>query len=234
MSDKDRVRLTSKTSGHTVKFDVTPDLSETIEVNYSTVQPTQAPGGFQVYEGTSPRSFNLSGIRLISRTMEEATRSLIYMNRLKGWAYPYFGLGTAKAENNKTKRQQERELESDSPGTYVPEAHDMQPFEELFNEFQNGPPVQGHVGAPPDILELSAYGDSTALGMLYKIPVVISSITIPYPSDVDYMPTYLGSPGSLPFPTILQMDISLMEAQSPASLTAFNLQDFHKGRMVGF
>lgn len=80
------------------------------------------------------------------------------------------------------------------------------------------------LGAPPDVLNFSAYGDKT----IGKISVVMISLNITWPNDVDYISTSTGEP----FPVILNVDISLKEAWSPKEYTGFDLYAYKKGDLT--
>lgn len=89
-----RVRLRNPTRpAETIVFEVMPSLSESATANYRTVDPSQAPGNFQVFTGSSLRAFSLSDIRLLARTTDEATEKLRIQNLIRGWTKPYFGKG---------------------------------------------------------------------------------------------------------------------------------------------
>ena len=89
-----------------------------------------------------------------------------------------------------------------------------------------------YLGAPPQVLELTAYtGNSSSIGHLYKVPVVIENLNITYPSDVDYIPT--DDPTPTPMPTIMNVDINLVETQSPTRLANFSLTNFRLGILDG-
>ena len=85
-------------------------------------------------------------------------------------------------------------------------------------------------GAPPNIVFLSAYASATRRGNVYKIPTVITSLSIPYPSDVDYIETSTGQP----FPTLMQIDLQLSEVHAPAEYNKFSLEHFRNGELTGF
>ena len=80
------------------------------------------------------------------------------------------------------------------------------------------------LGAPPDVLDFTAYGDKN----IGKVPVVLASLGVTWPNDVDYLPTLDGQP----FPVILTLDISLKEAWSPKEYTAFDLYAYKQGNMA--
>lgn len=90
-----------------------------------------------------------------------------------------------------------------------------------------------HRGAPPDILMFTAYSstDISKVANIRNIPVVITGLTIPYPNDVDYIPTEVNG---APFPVLMTIDISLAESQSPKKLESFDLKNYKAGKLPGF
>lgn len=195
----------------TVVFDATPEFSESRTINYKNIDPIHAPGGIYMYANTNARTFSIQG-KLISRSVFEATKNLAYVQYLRTWAMPVFG-----------------QVNEDSPG------------------LASGENI---LGAPPALLFLTAYankqpgnqavqttvpvpggGTVPAIGNnIWQVPVIITQLDIPYPSDVDYIPTV----NQIPFPTIVVISISLVEAHSPNAYTNFTLQDFKTGNLLHF
>ena len=93
-----KVRLESYSFGtssiptDTIVFDVMPTLTESVQVEYQSIDPLHMPGSFYVYKGTKARTFELGELKLISRTSEEASKNQSYVNILRSWTRPYFGL----------------------------------------------------------------------------------------------------------------------------------------------
>lgn len=191
-----------------VVWDATPEFSESRQIMYKNIEPVHAPGAIYQYGSTSARTFTIEG-KFISRSINEATRTLAYVQYLRTWAMPVFGTaGTATGENI--------------------------------------------LGAPPSVLFLTAYSRSTlsdaqtsktvpigngtssstpAIGNnIYNVPVVITSLNIPFPSDVDYIPTI----NNIPVPTIIQVTVSLVETHSPNAYAKFNIQQFKLGQLINF
>ena len=107
----------------------------------------------------------------------------------------------------------------------------------------------GQLGAPPDVLLLSAYSDvpkdlgnigdaNQKMGHLNRIPTVITNLSINYPSDVDYIPTLgntsINDPGGQPMPTLMSVDVQLSETHSPFEYENFSLSQFKNGTLPGF
>jgi hypothetical protein len=81
------------------------------------------------------------------------------------------------------------------------------------------------LGAPPDLLELNAYGSKN----IGNISVVLTQLNIDWPNDVDYLHTSDGQA----FPVIMNVSISLKEAWSPREYSGFSLSAYKKGDMKG-
>jgi hypothetical protein len=214
------LRNTRKPSDRVV-FRATPDLTENRNVIYNTIDPVHAPGSINVYQKSSSRSFDMSSIKLISRTVKEADLNLRQLWLLKSWTMPHFGTSSLTNENRENR---ERQMRMDRRG--------MTPGErEQFNEQIRDKNFFGveFRGAPPSVLYLSAYSKSSASGIKMQhvcdVPVAITQLSIPYPSDVDYIHTSWG----VPMPTILQISITLSEMQSPVSLERFSLDHYRSG-----
>jgi len=224
-SNKYKVRLMSTITGLGVPFNVTPDFIENRNVNYKTVEPTHMPGQIFVYSGTSARTFQISNVKFISRTEEEATKTLKYLNMLRGWSMPYFGLGSSTAEGDRRHRREAGFTTDD-------DAFDRD--DGIYNP--NSLLGRQMLGAPPDILYLTAYADRNSNqrshGMnIHKVPVVIQQLSIPYPSDVDYIATENGDP----IPTIMSLDLTLQEAHSPSEYSEkFSLHKYRQGLLPNF
>ncbi len=84
------------------------------------------------------------------------------------------------------------------------------------------------LGAPPDILQLSAYGKQ----MIEPHPVVLESYNTTFPTDIDYIHTEPNEDGEkIPFPVILNITLNLKEAWSPKEFSKFDLSDYRKGNL---
>ena len=204
-----KVKLQS-TRRETVSFDATPDLIETRNVNYSTIEPIHAPGQINVFKNTSSRSFNISNARLITRTQTEAEKNLRRLWLLRSWCMPRFGTSTLSEQNTQLRDQQ---------------------FE--FGNGEGGIFGSELLGSPPSVLFLSAYSRGSGTNKmqhLHRIPVAIQQLSIPYPSDVDYIPTLSG----IPMPTIMTIDLTLVETHSPNEYENFSLDNFKKGQLENF
>jgi len=239
-SSSQKVKLISaNNNSRRVTFRATPQVIENRNVNYNALEPLHAPGQIQVYKNTASRNFNISDLRLVSRTREEADANLKILWTLRAWCLPRFG-------NSSTLSDDQRLVRSD-PDTYGRRDEvGNDDFPDGATGFQNyfGTEL---LGAPPEILLFSAYSlgvpSQSAKGEdrpgtkvwqiaqhLNRVPVVIQQLSIPYPNDVDYITTSRG----VPMPIIMNLDISLIETHSPNAYEAFSLDDYRRGVLKGF
>ena len=86
---------------NTVTFDVMPTIQESGSATYKAFTPIQHPGEILKYEGSSARTWNIDA-KLISRTVEEATKNIAILNLIRSWRMPFYGQGTA---NNPATKQ---------------------------------------------------------------------------------------------------------------------------------
>lgn len=200
-----------------VVFEVTPEIRESRGVDYESVAPVHLPGSIQIYKRTASRVFDLT-VKFVSRSTSQATQNIEYLQLLRGWTMPYFGIRS----------------EYDSSAS-------------LFGGGQSVPmpSVMGGggsmLGAPPDVLYFYAHssgandgGDRSGTAgriNLKKIPVVITNLDISYPTDVDYI--YVEGTNE-PFPIVMEVSITLKETHSPNAYEDFSLSMFKKGHLVQF
>lgn len=203
-----------------VIFEASPVLSESRSVEYAGVTPVHLPGSIQIYKRTNSRTFSLQG-KLISRNRQQATTNMKYLQLLRGWTMPYFGIRSATDANT--------EDNGNFQGTDISSASVLANVSSSM------------LGAPPDVLYLYAYSgtigsrtDRTeAQGKvnIKKLPVVVTSLNITYPEDVDYIPVYdTGEP----FPVKMDVTIELSETHSPQGYEKFSLGMFKRGQLVQF
>ena len=233
-----RAKLRNSTdSTDFVVFKVTPDITESRNINYKTVDPIHAPGQIYAFVNSASRSFSLSGVKLVSRTQGEAQENLINLWRLRSWCMPAFGKDpVGDFRENRTNYEKELRKAQSRYAKNPSSAGAKFKIERLQEEAEEaggfGPPDLR--GAPPKVLLLSAYAHdghfNTKLGHINRVPVVITSLNIPYPSDTDYFPTTYG----VPMPTLMTIDITLSETHSPAEYESFSLVDFKRGTLGGF
>ena len=222
-----------------VVFDVTPDLIENRNVNYKTIEPVHMPGQIYVYGTTASRTFNISNARLISRTREEAEQNLRRLQLLRSFTMPAFGRGGLDQPERVARGKENLDEGQGGPDDFEPGSE----FIGLTSPQRTDLYGRELLGSPPEFVELSAYsavptletgqtsgGRAARLEHIRRVPCVIQQVSIPYPSDVDYIPSLSG----VPMPTIMTIDMTLMETHSPREYEQFSLSDFRNGILRGF
>lgn len=181
-----------------------------------------------MYQYTSARTFSV-GATLVSRNAADAGTNQIYLQTLRSWAMPYFGATSTLSQQEQMIRAQNTGFEFDNTTA----------AERIRNEGVS------LTGAPPDVLYLYAYSlDSTSkltssgerttpTGNINRVPVVLTSLDIAYPDDVDYIPIPSGS-GYEPFPVKMSVSLTLVETHSPREFERFDLAAFKMGTLANF
>lgn len=216
-----------------VVFSVTPDLMETRTVNYRNIDPIHAPGSIMAYANTASRMFNISSIRLISRTVKEANQNLRDLWLLRSWTLPRFGRTTVSDTQRENRDWLETIRGSGSSTELNLAEQERDVIYQETNVERDGDPFGAELrGSPPKVLLLSAYSAEgrNVAQHINRVPVVIQNLNIPYPSDVDYIHTSTN----VPMPTIMTIDLSLQETHSVNEYERFDLNSFRKGTLRGF
>lgn len=93
---------------------------------------------------------------------------------------------------------------------------------------QTGENFPGKLGAPPPVLMLE--GLRTLIG---PVPVVITALNWNWPKDVDYIATGIAGPDGkpIPFPTVLQVPVQLVESYSIQQFNEFSLAHYREGNL---
>lgn len=245
MPDFFKCRLVEAYQRHKcVVMDVSPDLTESRQVNYESQNLTHGAASFHVWQNTPSRTFNLASIKLVSRTQEEAQQNTARINVLRGWCMPVFGVGStgsglerlaagsARSESvyydNLYRNEGRTRTASVNERTFAGGSDD------LFYSTENS-----NIGSPPPLLYFSAYSNlvpgqaykNIPTPNIYEVPTVIQNLSINYPSDIDYIPNRQNEP----VPTILTLDITLLETHSPHEMTnRFSLRQFKSGMLINF
>jgi hypothetical protein len=211
-----------------VVFHVTPDLIENQNVMYKMIDPVHAPGQMYAFEKSSSRTFNIGNAMMVSRTVKEADRNLRYLWMLRGWTKPAFGASRTGQDSRDTRDRMEGNAVSGTSANGL--RNSATEAQERSSQGSNYTDIVQ--GQPPRVLLLTAYsnGQYGVAQHINKVPVVISVLTIPYPTDVDYIYTTSG----IPMPTIQTLDISLIETHSPVEYLRFNLGEYRRGVLRGF
>lgn len=229
-----------------VAFDVTPNFTESGSVEYSPVNPVHMPGSVQVYKHTNSRTFEI-GARLISRSVADAMKNMAYLQKLRAWRLPYFGMTDTLTNANDQARKTNTSNQLGQTG-------ESSLTDEQRNTIQKYRVQTEGVqlrGAPPDVLYLYAYSnnqidDRNNSGGIFtpvninRVPVVMTNLSITYPEDVDYIPVYDTSRANpdltftQPFPIRLDVQVSLAETHSPREFEKFDLAAYKNGNLPSF
>lgn len=94
---------------------------------------------------------------------------------------------------------------------------------------QFGEDSRGKLGAPPPVLKFSGWR-----GLIGTVPVVITSLNWNWPKDCDWIPcgVFDEEGREIPFPTVMAVNIAVVESFSPDQVNGFDLVAFRNGRMV--
>lgn len=223
-----------------VAFDITPTFSESRSVDYSAVTPVHMPGSMQVYRATGSRTFEI-GAHLISRNVQDATKNMAYLQMLRSWTMPYFGTSQyhfASGNSDRAKAARARANQGDATRPLTEQ--------ERIQQVQDRAALSGIEmrGAPPDLLYLYAYSSQSndkrniSSANINRVPVVVTSLNISYPEDVDYIPVYNLNEGvttfTEPFPIKMDVSITLAETHSPREYEHFDLAAYKLGKLISF
>ncbi len=221
-----KVKLRSQVTNLVVAFDVTPEITETRNVQYKTLEPVHMPGGIHVYGNTSSRIYNINNIRLVSRSREEATKNLYRLNILRSWAMPYFGIENSSLLGAPPDVLSLNAYSSGPPGS--------------ASSFKSEADESSRLGEG-DQEQNRAFLTRERPTNIHNIPCVMQQISIPYPSDTDYIDTIdlefndgTMIKANVPFPTIMTIDMVLMETHSPREFARFDLKAYRQGKWETF
>lgn len=229
-----------------VIFEVTPTFSESRTADYAAVSPVHMPGSIQMYQRTASRTFSITA-KLISRTSKEAYTNRHYLQILRSWTMPYFGsTNTLTEENLKTRNQLDDQLKQYSTKNSTDKSKDRTALAQSVAGLRAKAGVQ-LTGAPPDVLYLYAYSTSNnfstgsrpaSTANINRVPVVMTSISITYPDDVDYIPvsenTSTVTSYIEPFPVSMTVELQLTETHSPNEFERFDLNAYKQGTLANF
>lgn len=252
-----RVRLVSAMSGSlgtgaTVEFLVTPELSESRTVEYTSLVPLHMPGRIEVYKNTNSRTFSIQA-KFVSRNSIEATTNAWQLQLLRSWQMPWFGLqsatgqstGNATINQGQTNTMKGRvENPIDPTQQQSTQAKTAAAVREVRRDTlgRRGLDIGNKelLGAPPEVLYLYAYSPVNTVQSngervqvttnLNQIPVVITSLNFTYPSDCDYIKTVYNEP----FPILMNVTIELKETHSPTEYERFSLLEYRAGNLPNF
>lgn len=211
-----------------VKFFISPELTTSGSANYAEISEIRQPSSILIYTGSASRTYTING-KFLARTIAEADVAFRNRNLLESWRVPNSTIGDGGEFKIFNKEEYigkaEPQKPNDIPAIQKQDAVDMEinPEEEQFTPFQSlGSLFEG----TPEVLLLEGYG-----AQFRKIPVVITSLSFTFPSDVDYIESTKGAL----VPILQDVSISLKEAREvtsgAASISKFNLSKFKEGTL---
>lgn len=227
--------LNKKAIYQSVVFFISPELTEGRNVTWAEVSDLRLPASILIYMGSPSRNFSINA-KFLARSQAEADVAFRNMNLLKSWCVtstdPYLGttsnvtlfdpsVGLA-ANDAQSAGDVSSNLKQDNthgiinrgntPNVNTVKTNTATVANDLFS------------GTPP-VLVLEGYGQQYR-----KIPVVITSLSIPFTGEVDY----IKSSGGAYVPILQEISISLKEARNVfgkdgSSIDSFNLASFKAG-----
>lgn len=93
MSNANRIKLSA--GGDSIVFEATPSISESSQATYQALTPLHMPGQLHVYQGSGLRTFNMSDVKFLSRTLAETQATVKNVNLIRSWTKPKFGPGSS-------------------------------------------------------------------------------------------------------------------------------------------
>lgn len=250
------VKLSTPNGKEWVVFYITPEISESRSVNYVDIGDIRMPASILIWMGSPSRSFNING-KLLARTQQEADVSFQSLNYLKSWCVARVsGLdskartGTATDVNNYIQRQP---VAPSYPGDIngVTQAAGTNAVALKANAVPTSIALIAPVTPPPNAVPGQTFSVGGQLfdkdtpkvlylegysGQFRKIPVVVTSLNISYPSDVNYIQNSTG----VWCPIIQDVAITMKEARelfsskgnvASGAISGFDLTAFKNGTL---
>jgi hypothetical protein len=89
---------------------------------------------------------------------------------------------------------------------------------------------RGKLGAPPPVLQFKGWR-----GLVGAVPVILTQLSWTWPPECDWIPTGIQDENGqeIPFPTVMRVQLNLLESFSPDQMNNFDLVAFRNGRMIG-
>lgn len=217
-----------------VVFDVTPTFNESRSVEYTSVQPVHMPGGIQIYKHTNSPSFSIVA-HFISRNTNDALKNIQNLQILRSWTRNFFGKSATTFSSGRSRDQSDAQLEPMN----VADSTDMS-IDRIKNSTSSNSSIGVNLlGAPPEVLYLYGYSSQSVdrknvVGVnINRIPVVLTTLDITYPEDVDYIPIQTTK-GAEPFPVKMDVSMTVMETHSPIEYENFSLEAYKSGTLANF
>lgn len=181
--------------------------------------------------GSPSRTFTLNA-KFIARSQNEADVSFRNKSLLESWCVTSSGLGGNLTKATTTAASQialangDAKDPGDTPATNTQDGTTNNKPTQATAPTQTFSATTDLFAQSPKVLALEGYG-----GQFRKIPVVIRSLNITYPSDVDYV----TASGGQWVPIVQDVSISFTEAREISKFTGaisgFNLQAFKTGTL---
>lgn len=220
------IKLTGARSGISVVFEITPEMSEAKTSTYVEISDIRLPSSILIWMGSPSKKFNITA-KLFARTQAEADRSFKYKNYLESWLYPSENLLQTTSVNNP---QNSQSTNASSTGTSDPNSVGTK--KTSLQNSANDRAVNSDslfANEVPEIVYLEGHG-----GQFKKIPCVITSGTVTYPSDVDYVANSYG----VMVPIIHDVSLALTEAREidsgKNSIKSFDIKKYREGKLPGW
>ena len=218
-----------------VTFFISPEISENRSVTYVEISDVRLPSSILIWMGSPSRNFSLNA-KFLARSEQEANVAFRNLNILKSWCVTKSPLDSSNTvtRSNVNDILKTVTVESRDPSNSV--EIDTQGDESVTaSETSKSFTADSIFQDTPEVLLLEGYG-----GQFRSIPVVITSLNITFPSDVDY----IQNSKKVWVPILHEVSISLKEAREisggtqlddgsslDASISSFNLQKFKEGTL---
>lgn len=216
-----------------VIFNVTPAVNESQNVSYQPFQPVHTPGTVQVFTASGSRLFTLQPVRLVSRTPEEATRNLYILNLLRGWTKPVFGNSVENAQQTLGSGPAVLQFSAYSSGSGSSGKR---------GNINKVPVVISNLNITyPDAVDYIPTKKGSEVSLITPPPGVseethdwkTASGTATFVED--QIGLYANIDAGVPFPTVMQVDLSMLETHSPTEFANnFDLSAYKAGVLLGF
>lgn len=211
---------TKRETVNSVKFHITPEVAEARSVNYSEISDVRLPSSILIWMGSPSRNFNINA-KFLARSPQEASDAFKNISLLKSWCVTNSPLGPITRQNVDTILHG---TPSPTDTTAPASGTETQETEKSLSETIN---ISGPLFTDtPEVLLLEGYGEQ-----FRKIPVVITSLNITFPSDTDY----IESPQGAWVPILHEISISLKEAREisdrAGAIGGFSLSKFKQGTL---
>ena len=226
---------TSSSIYNSVTFFLTPEISESRSVTYVEISDILMPASILIYMGSPSRQFTLNA-KFLARSKAEADIAFRNKSLLESWCVTGKNLGTDNLANIAAKAGNQQAIAN---GKDITAPNDPTQAAPTQSAGPTNPPTKTAPATPqsfsssmnifaqsPPPLALEGYG-----GQFRKIPVVINSLNITYPADVDYIQTSNGQM----VPILQDIAIGLKEAREisgfKGAISGFSLSAFKAGTL---